>query len=117
MSTKKKTSSRAVVYVTVGIVVIFSVLFLIELIRTFQPSPLTESTLTSETYMTEVSALLENADASRGEAVITKYECHTCHITGAGQIAPAFTGLSEHAATRRPPLTAAAYLYESIINP
>jgi hypothetical protein len=117
MSTKKKTSTRGVVLVTVVIVVLFSGLFLIEFIRASQNKPDSDATLTADSYMTEVSALLEGADAARGEAVITAYECHTCHITGAGQVAPAFTGLGELAATRRPPLTAAAYLYESIVNP
>jgi hypothetical protein len=32
-------------------------------------------------------------------------------------MAPAFVGIAERAATRRPPLTAAAYIYESITNP
>ena len=118
MSAKKKTSTRGVVLVTVVILAIFSGLFLLEFIGTWNPPDVAvETTLTADTYMTEVSALLENADASRGEAVINKYECHACHIGGAGQIAPAFIGLGELAAARRPPLTAAAYLYESIINP
>jgi mono/diheme cytochrome c family protein len=118
MSTKTKTSTRGVVLVTVAILAIFTVLFILELIRAPRPTPVDDAALTSDTYMTEVSALLENADTARGEvAVTTQYECAACHITGAGQIAPAFAGLGERAATRRPPLTAAAYLYESLINP
>ena len=117
MSAKKKTSTRGVVLVTIVILMLFSGLFLIEFIRASQTPQMAETTLAADSYVTEVSALLENADASRGEAVINKYECHACHIGGAGQIAPAFIGLGELAAARRPPLTAAAYLYESIINP
>jgi len=118
MSAKKKTSTRGVVLVTVVILVIFSGLFLIEFIRASQTPKTAETQLTADSYMPEVSALLENADASRGEDIINnKYECHSCHIQGAGQIAPAFTGLGELATTRRSPLTAAAYIYESMTNP
>lgn len=118
MATQKKSSTRGVVILTVLIVALFSGLFLLEFIRvSSQAAPTEETVITSDTYTAEVSALLENADAIRGEAVITQYECHTCHIQGAGQIAPAFTGLNESAVTRRPPLTAAAYLYEAIVNP
>lgn len=118
MATQKKTSTRGIVLVTVVILVIFSGLFLLEFIRASQAAPVVEETLTADSYMTEVAALLKDADAARGaDLVNTKYECHSCHVTGAGQIAPAFTGLGETAATRRPPLTAPAYIYESIINP
>jgi mono/diheme cytochrome c family protein len=115
---KKKTSARSVVIVTVAIVAIFSILFLLEFVRASQNTPSSETAITADSYVPEVSALLKDADASRGEALVnTKYECHTCHIEGAGAVAPDFTGLSENAATRRPPLTAPAYLYESIVKP
>jgi mono/diheme cytochrome c family protein len=114
---KKKTSARSVVIVTVGILIIFTGLFVYAFVIASKDTT-TESTLTDDSYIPEVSALLKEADASRGEALVnTKYECHTCHIEGAGAVAPAFTGLSENAATRRPPLTAPAYLYESIVKP
>jgi mono/diheme cytochrome c family protein len=118
MSTKNKTSSRTVVYVTVGILAIFSVLFVIQFIIASATPPTSGTQITADSYVTELSALLVDADASRGEDIVNnKYECHSCHVQGAGQIAPAFTGLGERAATSRPPLTAEAYLYESIINP
>lgn len=114
-----KPSSRAVVIITIGIFVVFGALFLLEFIRiSGKQNDIPEATLSAESYLTELEPLLANADAARGEELVnTKYECHACHIAGAGNVAPAFTGIGERAATRRPPLTAVAYLYESIINP
>ncbi len=41
-----------------------------------------------------------------------------CHRLGvASKIAPTFEGIAERAASRRAPLTAAAYIYESITHP
>ena len=117
MSGKTKTSARGVVLVTVVILLLFSGLFLLEFVRASQRNPIAETALTSDSYMPEVTALLENADAARGEVLVSTYECQACHIEGAGRIAPAYTGLVKRAATRRPPLAAAAYVYEAIINP
>lgn len=75
-------------------------------------------TLTPNTYMDKVSALLANADPANGDRLIDQYECHVCHRgTSANVIAPSYVGIAERAAARRPPLTAAAYIYESITHP
>jgi mono/diheme cytochrome c family protein len=63
--------------------------------------------------------LLANADPARGEGLVTRYGCTSCHA-GAGaqnRLAPEWTGLAERAADRHPPLPAAAYVYESIVYP
>ena len=52
-----------------------------------------------------------------GEALIETYQCSICHIRGAGRVAPSFAGVAERAAKRRPPQSAAQYLYESIVAP
>jgi mono/diheme cytochrome c family protein len=69
-------------------------------------------------YLDIVTPLLENADPVRGEPLITTFACHTCHVAAAQvHIAPPFEGVGVRAADRRPPLTAAEYIYESITNP
>lgn len=65
----------------------------------------------------QVAALLANADPSRGAALVVEKQCVNCHIYAAGMAAPGWNGLAERAAERQPPLSAAAYLYESITAP
>lgn len=66
---------------------------------------------------TEAAAALDGASARAGEALIESYQCSICHIAGAGRVAPSFTGIGERAAERRPQMSAAQYLYESIVWP
>ena len=107
--------------IVVGIVLLvgFAIVFVIVFILASRPPenpPATE--LTADTYMDVVTPLLAEANAANGEALLTQFGCAACHITGAANnIAPAFTGIAERAAERRPPLTAEAYIYESIIHP
>lgn len=75
--------------------------------------------LTAETYMSEVDVLLTDADVEYGEELLTVYGCVACHV-GAGaehNLAPSFVGLADRAEERRLPLTASAYIYESIVYP
>lgn len=73
--------------------------------------------LSAEAYLARIEPLLADADPAQGEALINEYECYACHIAGAPNIAPGFVGLGQLAAERRPPMTAAAYLYEAILYP
>lgn len=73
--------------------------------------------LSADAYLVRVEPLLQNANPANGAALIEQYECYACHIAGAPGIAPVLTGVGRIAAERRPPLTAAAYLYESILYP
>lgn len=66
---------------------------------------------------TEAAAALDAASSLAGEALIESYQCSICHIQGAGRVAPSFIGIGERAAKRRPQMTAAQYLYESIVSP
>ncbi len=92
------------------------ILFLVAALG-YHPAPVGHATLSASSYVDRVDVLLSNADASRGPDLIVKYQCVVCHVNGANNIAPSFTGLSGRASTRHPPLTASAYIYESITNP
>ena len=73
---------------------------------------------TTEDLEARASALVAQGDAVRGATLIEAYQCAACHVTGAeNNIAPPFAGLVERAGERNPSLSAAAYVYESIINP
>jgi mono/diheme cytochrome c family protein len=100
----------------VGVALIFVVVFIIVSQRGVQND--VPGALTADTYMDIVTPLLVDADAQNGEALLTQYGCAACHVVGAeNNVAPSFDGLAARAAERRPPLTAEAYLYESIVHP
>lgn len=108
-----------VVYLTVALALFFALVFFATFIIASQQPP-AESTaeLTADTYMNIVTDLLANANPQRGETLVTRdYECYACHVQGADNIAPNYTGLAQRAAAERPPLTAAAYIYEAIVHP
>ncbi len=114
--------NRLPVYIVISLLVVFSVAFVVILAITTEnemaAEPIDANELTADTYMTEVSALLENADAANGAVLVEKYGCIACHRGEmVAKIAPPFIGAAERATTRRPPLTAAAYIYEAIVNP
>lgn len=116
----RKTSPLPAV-IAMGVLIVLAVVFISELgaVSGGSDAPPVESTLTADTYASEVAALLEAGDAAAGEALITRYGCVACHV-GAGaenKLAPAFEGIGTRAETRRPPLSAAAYIYESIVHP
>jgi cytochrome c551/c552 len=99
-----------------GVILAFvAAIFLLELFS-FDPTLTAEQT--SEDVEAAVSALLVEADPSRGDALLVQYGCAACHRLGVdANVAPSFVGIAQRAATRRPPLSAQAYLYESIRNP
>lgn len=101
------------------ILVAFVIFFVVEfLILSESSSGVAEDELTADTYMDIVTPLLASADPARGEELILQYGCTACHGgENAGRLAPDWSSLREVAADRRSPLTAAAYVYESIIHP
>ncbi len=115
-SQSSSTSARWVVLVTMGLLILVGGVFLIEFVRASQRQAPPSETLTADSYLSEVTPLLAQADPANGAALIQQYECHICHIDNS-KIAPLFQGISQRAGTRRLPLTAPAYLYESITNP
>jgi cytochrome c5 len=63
-------------------------------------------------------ALAARGSAGSGQQLVVTYACTACHREGAANgIAPAFVGIAQRAASGMPGLSAAGYLYESIINP
>ncbi len=117
---KKSSAARWPVYVALFLLVAFAVIFVVEFIGASENPVRSEpaANLSADTYLDIVTPLLVDADAQNGETLLTTYECVACHRAGAENgIAPAFVGIAERAATRRPPLTAAAYIYESILHP
>lgn len=65
-----------------------------------------------------VSRLSGRGDPANGEALTVTYGCAACHVAGvANGIAPPFIGVADVAATRNPSLSAAEYLYQSIVHP
>lgn len=117
----RKTSPWPAV-IAIGVLVMFAGLFVAEMAQVSNESsnlPDAEGTLTAETYVEIVDKLLLDADSTRGEALVKRYACVSCH-QGAGaqnRLAPDWAGVATRAATRHLPLTASAYLYESIVHP
>ena len=114
--------NRLPVFIVIGLFVVFAIAFVIILALTTESEmtadPIDSNELTANTYTTEVSALLEGADAANGAVLVVKYGCIACHRgETVARIAPPFVGVADRAGTRRPPLTAATYIYESIVNP
>jgi hypothetical protein len=113
--------SRLPLYFVGGILLLFTLGFAVAFVLLSESSEGTvATTLTPDTYMDIVTPLLANAEAARGAALVEHYACVGCHRAGAeatAHIAPPFVGLAERAANRRPPLSAEAYIYESILYP
>ncbi len=105
------------VYLVIGFLIIFAAIF-VYAFTNLQPTETTSAPITADSYQDRVAALLANAQPADAEAVVEKYGCGACHRVGAANgIAPSWVGIAERAATRRPPLTAAEYIYESITDP
>ena len=122
MTSSSSKAARWPVYLVIGLFILVTVIFIIALALTTENelvvAPTAVSQLTADTYMDKVIPLLQRADASRGATLVEQFGCVACHREGVvNKIAPAFEGIAVRAAARRPPLTAAAYIYESITNP
>ena len=115
-------NARWPVYLVIGLFILVTIIFIGALALTTESELVVPPTvvveLTPDSYMDKVTALLQNADASRGAVLVEQRACTACHREGAvNHIAPSYDGIAARAATRRPPMTAAAYIYESITNP
>lgn len=107
------------VYIALFILIGFGAIFAVELVQLSRDNRgVAEGELSEQTYMDRVNRLLRNADPERGRALVQEHGCNACHGgANAGRLAPGFDDLWQVAAERHPPLTAAAYVYESIIYP
>jgi|SRR5690606_10115291 len=116
MVMNNKKAARWPVYVVVMLFVVVTVAFVIEFMAASSVDD--EIAANTDDYAERVATLLADADPARGEMLIAQMDCSACHISAARVgIAPAFEGIAIRADSRRPPLTAAEYIYESIINP
>lgn len=103
------------VLVVLALLIFFLLFFVFEFFSV-RPSQTTSSS--EADYEERVTVLLSDADPVNGAAMLTTYGCVACHRVGAENgIAPSFVGIAERAGERRPPMSAAAYIYESIENP
>jgi cytochrome c551/c552 len=120
--TLQRQSARWPALIVLGLLILSTLVFMVAFIATTQnqppPPPNSPSELSSSTYMDTIIALLADANPENGAHLIEQYGCITCHrLALVGKVAPSFEGIAARAASRRPPLTAAAYIYESITNP
>lgn len=117
-ASSRRRVSALPVYIALGVLALFTVIFIVEFISASNPNtPEMAVTLTARTYMDKVEALLRGADTANGDKLLDRYECGVCHRMASERVAPSFVGMAARAATRRTPLTAAAYIYESIAYP
>ena len=123
MTSSTSKTARWPVYLVIGLFILVTIIFIVALALTTETELVVAPTaaasqLTADTYMDKVKVLLQGADAARGAVLVEQFRCTACHREGAvNKIAPSYEGIAARAATRRPPLTAAAYIYESITNP
>lgn len=114
-------AARWPVILVIGFFILITVIFVVAFVTaTESEMAAMQSTpsLAEDTYAERVNSLLQSANGDNGAYLVEEYECIACHRLGVtSKIAPAFEGIAERAVTRRPPLTAADYIYESIINP
>lgn len=106
------------VYVALAILIIFGAIFVWEVIEFSRESEGAATDISEDAYMDIVTPLLADADPERGPQLLQRHGCNACHAgDNAGRLAPGYDGLARTAAQRRPPMSAEAYLYESIIHP
>jgi cytochrome c551/c552 len=102
------------VYLTYFIVLALTLIFVWEFVSVSQSEM--SPTLSANSETSELDAVLANGNPANGETLLTTYGCIACHRSTTN-IAPSFEGIAERAAEEQPPLTAAQYIHESIINP
>ena len=110
-------SARLAVKSAIALLILVTIVFAVAFVATSLPESAPTPAINAQTYATEVANALDGASESEGEALIETLQCSICHVSGADRVAPSFTGIGEKAAARRPPLSAAQYLYESIVAP
>ncbi len=109
-------AARWTLYLTFTLLAAVTLVFVVVFVIASETG--SESIEVNEDYSARVAELLAGADPARGEPLIVQMDCAACHISAAGVgIAPAFEGIAERAGTRRSPLIAAEYIYESILYP
>lgn len=115
--TTKRPISAAVV-VTIAMLVLASFAFFAVLIL-FSPTNVGGAVgAPSERYIEIADRLLIVGDPAQAEAALERHACIACHRLGGERVAPPWgEALVAAAGERRPPLTAAEYVYEAIVHP
>ncbi len=114
LSDKKIKHGKLAVLWAVVILVMFSILFVLVFLNLSSGGGLTDEEITASSYLDVVTPLLREAHPERGAQLIEKHGCRSCH---GGRLAPNLAELPNVTPFRRPPMSAAAYIYESIIYP
>ncbi len=114
-----KTMSSLPILIGLGLIIGFGAIFLFELLQLSRPSGgLADEAVSADAYVADVTPLLENADPQRGMEIAQNKGCLGCHNNGeSNTFAPHYAETHIQAATRRSPMTAEGYLYESILYP
>ncbi len=108
-------ASRLPVYFASALLVVFTVVLMVLFVNSGMGQERSETDAVTPAI---VAALLEDADAVNGGLLVEQVGCLACHRLGAENgIAPSFLDVGERAGQRRPTLSAAEYLYESVTNP
>jgi cytochrome c2 len=116
-ATPKKKISVSVLIAMVMLIVITAI-FIIEMVTATNMATHSVDVTPDEDIEAVVAALLVDANPDNGATLMERYGCAACHVIGADSgIAPHLDLIGDVAATRHPPLSAAAYIYESITNP
>ncbi|MDX2136728.1 MAG: cytochrome c [Chloroflexota bacterium] len=106
------------VLISIVILIVITAIFLIEMVTATNMATQSAEATPDQNIEAVVAALLVDTDPANGEALMERYGCAACHVIGADSgIAPHLDLIGDVAATRHPPLSAAAYIYESITNP
>ena len=112
---KSRPSAKLFIALVVAVVVVFAIV--LALVIDNATSIGGPSTTSGTSYVSELETAMDGADADIGAGLIYEHECFTCHVLGDGSLSPLFDGIGALAADRLPPLSAAAYLYESTVDP
>ncbi|MCS7072260.1 MAG: cytochrome c [Anaerolinea sp.] len=103
--------------IVMSIIIVITAAFLFMMFN-WQPPRADSVVDREEDLAAAVNVLLARGNPANGETLTVTYGCAACHVTGVAHgLAPAFTGVADVAAMRNPPLSAAEYLYQSIVHP
>lgn len=110
--------ARLITLLSAGLVIGFGIAFFAVLGNVPNPQQLMTPVIVtaSPQFAESIEARVAAADPSKGAAIFEKYACNACHRAEDG-VGPALAGMGKRAETRRPNYSAAAYIYESIIEP
>ncbi len=117
--TSTRRMSMLPVFIVLFIFLAITAVFIYEFVVTSNDDTGTgDDALTADTYLDVVNDLLTDADVVVGSELVEAKGCNACHAgPNAGRLAPSHSEVAAFASQRRPPLTAEAYIYESIVSP